>query len=49
MIDLHVHSTASDGTETPSELARRGRDFYAMAITDHDKCDGVEEFLSADR
>ena len=47
MIDLHVHSTASDGTETPSELARRGRDFYAMAITDHDNCDGVEEFLSA--
>ena len=47
MIDLHVHSTASDGTVSPAELAERGRDFYVMAITDHDNCDGVEEFLSA--
>ena len=47
VIDLHVHSTASDGTCTPSELAERGRDFSVMALTDHDNCDGVEEFLSA--
>ena len=46
MIDLHVHSTASDGTCTPSELAERGRVFSVMALTDHDNCDGVEEFLS---
>ncbi|MBE6398415.1 MAG: PHP domain-containing protein [Lentisphaerae bacterium] len=47
MIDFHVHSTASDGTVTPTELARRARDFYAMALTDHDNCDGVAEFLAA--
>ena len=47
MIDLHVHSTASDGTVSPAGLAERGRDFYVMAITDHDNCDGVGEFLSA--
>ena len=47
MIDLHVHSSASDGTVTPAELAERGRDFYVMAITDHDNCDGVDEFLAA--
>ena len=45
MIDLHVHSTASDGTLSPTELARQGRDFYVMALTDHDICDGVDEFL----
>ena len=45
MIDLHVHSTASDGTFSPTELARQGRDFSVMALTDHDNCDGVDEFL----
>ena len=45
MIDLHVHSTASDGTLSPTELARLGRDFSVMALTDHDNCDGVDEFL----
>lgn len=49
MIDLHVHSTASDGTLSPSELAIKGRDFSLMAITDHDNCDGVKEFLAAGR
>ena len=47
MIDLHVHSTASDGTVAPAELAKRARNFYAMALTDHDNCDGTGEFLSA--
>ena len=47
MIDLHVHSTASDGTVTPAALARLGSGFGVMAITDHDNCDGVEAFLSA--
>ena len=47
MIDLHVHSTASDGTLAPTELAKRSGGFYAMALTDHDNCDGVDEFLSA--
>ena len=47
MIDLHVHSTASDGTVSPAVLAARGRGFSVMALTDHDNCDGVEEFLAA--
>ena len=47
MIDLHVHSTASDGTFAPAELAKKGRGFSVMALTDHDNADGVAEFLSA--
>jgi len=47
MIDLHVHSTASDGTLSPTELAEQGREFSVMALTDHDNLDGVDEFLSA--
>ena len=46
MIDLHVHSTASDGTCSPKELAERGSGFFVMALTDHDNCDGVDEFLA---
>lgn len=46
MIDLHVHSTASDGTFTPEKLAVSGRNFTLMALTDHDNMDGVERFLS---
>jgi predicted metal-dependent phosphoesterase TrpH len=47
MIDLHVHSTASDGTVAPDTLARLGSGFGVMAITDHDNCDGADGFLSA--
>lgn len=46
MIDFHVHSTASDGTVPPEELAARSRDFTAMALTDHDNCDGCARFLA---
>ena len=49
MIDLHVHSTASDGTCPPEELAERGRSFSVMALTDHDNTDGCARFLSASR
>ena len=47
MIDLHLHSTASDGTCTPEELAERGRLFTVMALTDHDNTDGCARFLAA--
>lgn len=47
MIDLHVHSTASDGTFTPEELAEKGRGFSVMALTDHDNTDGCRRFLDA--
>ncbi|BFU42215.1 PHP domain-containing protein [Krasilnikovia sp. MM14-A1004] len=41
-IDLHCHSTASDGTLTPAELMAAGRDagLDVMAITDHDTTGG---------
>lgn len=48
-IDLHVHSTASDGTFTPSQLAEyaKEKNLYAFALTDHDTVDGVEEAVRA--
>ena len=41
-IDLHVHSTASDGTLTPSEILEMAVQFglKAIAITDHDTLSG---------
>lgn len=44
-IDLHVHSTCSDGTFTPSELVHEARrhSIYAFALTDHDCIDGIRE------
>ena len=44
IVDFHVHSTASDGTCSPTELAERSRGFTAVALTDHDNCDGVAEW-----
>jgi hypothetical protein len=48
-IDLHTHSTASDGTDTPAELvanaARAG--LTTFAITDHDTTAGWEEARAA--
>ena len=41
-VDFHVHSTASDGTCTPSELAKKAKGFAAIALTDHDNCDGLD-------
>lgn len=50
IVDFHVHSTASDGTVAPAELAGRAArgGFAAIALTDHDNCDGIAEFLSAE-
>ena len=45
MIDLHTHSTCSDGSETPArvvELAARAQ-CRAVALTDHDCLDGIPE------
>lgn len=49
MIDLHTHSTASDGTLTPYELVRLAatRKLDALALTDHDTLNGLEEALAA--
>jgi len=47
MIDLHVHSTKSDGTFSPKELVdyARKKGLRAFALTDHDTVDGLEEAL----
>lgn len=44
-IDLHTHTTASDGIYSPSDLIKMAikRDLTVMAITDHDSVDGLEE------
>jgi len=46
-IDLHIHSTASDGTLTPSEIITMAQEFGlgAIAITDHDTLAGSKEAL----
>ena len=44
-IDLHVHTTASDGTMSPTEVVHlaKEKNLKAIAITDHDSIDGIEE------
>ena len=44
LVDFHVHSTASDGTCSPSELAEKSKGFAAIALTDHDNTDGLKEW-----
>ena len=48
-IDLHAHSTASDGTESPSELmaAARAAGLTTIALTDHDTTAGWDEAVEA--
>lgn len=44
MIDLHTHSTASDGTFSPEELVylAKKEKLQALALTDHDTIDGLK-------
>lgn len=48
-VDLHLHTTASDGLLKPSEiiLLARKHHFNAIAITDHDTTDGIPEAQQA--
>lgn len=48
-IDLHTHSTKSDGTLTPRALVRAASEIglSAIALTDHDTIDGLEEAQKA--
>ena len=50
-IDLHVHSHFSDGTQSPTELVRLAAKsgVTALAITDHDTMDGVDEAFAASK
>jgi predicted metal-dependent phosphoesterase TrpH len=48
-IDLHTHSRASDGTQSPRELVRAAADagLDVLALTDHDTADGWNEAVDA--
>src|SRR5487761_2668354 len=45
IIDLHCHSSISDGVLSPTELVNRaaGNGVEILALTDHDDCDGLLE------
>jgi len=49
MIDLHTHSTFSDGSDTPEAIALAGDalGLAALALTDHDTVEGLDAFLDA--
>jgi hypothetical protein len=48
-VDLHCHSSASDGTLAPAELVARAaeRGVTLLALTDHDELDGLDEARAA--
>ena len=48
-VDLHMHSTASDGSQTPTEVVRAAvaAGVGAIALTDHDTVAGIEEAWAA--
>lgn len=50
-IDLHAHSTASDGSDTPAELVRKAAaaKLAAIALTDHDTTSGLAEAVHEGR
>ena len=49
--DLHSHSRFSDGTLSPAELVKLAeeRGISALALTDHNTCKGLPEFMEAGR
>jgi len=48
-VDLHLHSTYSDGTDTPDRIVRAAADLdlSTIALTDHDNLDGIESARAA--
>ena len=51
LVDLHTHTTASDGSTPPGVLVRlaRAKGLTALAISDHDTTDGLDEAIDAGR
>ena len=49
MLDLHIHTTASDGSLTPTQVVQlaRKKGFSLIVVTDHDTMGGVAEALEA--
>lgn len=48
-VDLHIHSIYSDGVHTPTELVRMAaaKGLRAIALSDHDSVEGIDEALAA--
>lgn len=48
-VDLHTHTTASDGTESPTQVVSKAHalGLVGVAITDHDTIQGVDEGIRA--
>src|SRR5690242_9568183 len=48
-VDLHTHTTCSDGTLTPRELVAEAikRGVRVLAVTDHDSTDGLADAIAA--
>lgn len=48
MIDLHIHSTCSDGTDSPEKIVNLAKEanLKAFALTDHDSFDGISQAKS---
>ena len=49
IVDLHVHSTESDGTFTPTEVIAEAKNagLSAIALTDHDTATGIRKAMGA--
>lgn len=47
-VDLHLHTTYSDGSYTPQELVKKAKKlgYSAIAVTDHDTIAGIEKSLA---
>lgn len=50
MIDLHIHTTYSDGTKNVTEILKQAEELNLdyISITDHDKCSAYEELKNID-
>jgi predicted metal-dependent phosphoesterase TrpH len=48
-VDLHLHSTCSDGVHPPAEVVRlaKAAGLSAIALSDHDNVDGIDEAIAA--
>ena len=48
-VDLHLHSTASDGRLSPAEIVRKSAEtgLTVIALTDHDSVEGIAPALEA--
>jgi len=50
-VDLHMHSTASDGSRAPSDVVREAKriGLAAIALTDHDTLNGIPDAVATGR